>query len=89
MQALWDTGATKSVISAKLAGKLGLVPTGVSQVTHGGGTDNCPTHVVNVTLLPNRLLVAGVTVAESAHLVHFDVIIGMDIITLGNPFDRC
>src|SRR5713101_4332937 len=35
-KALWDTGATRSVIAKDLVTSLGLVPVGSTKVSHGG-----------------------------------------------------
>ena len=82
-KALWDTGASKSVISRDLVKKLGLVATGATNVNHAGGASVSPTHVVNFQL-PNRVVVAGVLVTEFEGFGNFGAIIGMDVITLGD-----
>ena len=81
--ALWDTGATSSVIRPEIVSALGLQPTGtVDSHTAGGPTRN-PTHVVNIAL-PNHTLMTGVLVSESANLKGFQAIIGMDVIVTGD-----
>lgn len=80
--ALWDTGATNTVISIELAKKLKLFPTGVVTTAHAGGASVFNTYIVNV-YLPNHVGVVGVEVSE-APLAGFDMLIGMDIITLGD-----
>jgi hypothetical protein len=84
-RALWDTGATHSVISTELAQKLALPPVGVSKVFHGGGTSDSHRYVVNF-LLPNRVGFAGVLVTEFVAPADqsFDVIFGMDVIAMGD-----
>jgi predicted aspartyl protease len=84
VQALWDTGATQSVITKDTAEKLGLKPVGVTKVIHAGGTSDCNTHLVNL-ILPNNVTVQGLLVSENADIVgHFGAIIGMDIINHGD-----
>ena len=57
-QALWDTGATRSVITEDTVQKLGLVATGAAEIAHAGGTERRNTYLVNF-FLPNN--VGGLT----------------------------
>ena len=82
-RALWDTGASKSVISQQLAKDLHLVPTGATNIIHAGGRSISPTHVVHF-YLPHGVTIAGVLVTEFAGTPSFAGIIGMDVITLGD-----
>lgn len=82
--ALWDTGATNSIITQDTAKSLSLTPIGKTNTNHGGGQSEHFTHYVNIGL-PNKLLVTGVTVTEMDKIVdNFGVIIGMDIISQGD-----
>ena len=84
VKALWDTGATGSVITATTARALSLIPSGRSMVRHAGGTSWQDTYVVNV-ILPNKVGIVGVRVSEcSPDVGDFGLIIGMDIITKGD-----
>jgi hypothetical protein len=81
---LWDTGATRSVISQDLAATLGLRPSGTAQVLHGGGSSTSPTYLVNF-LLPHGVGIVGVQVTEfPAKDPAFNVILGMDVICIGD-----
>ena len=80
--ALWDTGATSSVISKKLAHELGLVPTGRTMWTGVNGSFECNKYVVDI-YLPSRVRVRDVLVTESSG-IPYDLLIGMDIIRLGD-----
>ena len=80
--ALWDTGATTSVISPNVATALGLTPITFSQIHHANGSSTVPVHYVNI-LLPNRIGVPVLKVTECA-LNGADVLIGMDIIKRGD-----
>lgn len=83
-KALWDTGATRSVISPTVVAALGLVPVGVANVFHAGGDGTSPTYLVNF-VLPMGVTVSGAIVTQSPlELQGFDVLIGMDVITLGD-----
>lgn len=80
--ALWDTGATGSVISKKLADEIGLVPIGRTLVTGVNGSFECNKYVIDI-YLPNHVRVQDVLVTESSGIQH-DLLIGMDIIRLGD-----
>jgi hypothetical protein len=81
--ALWDTGATSSCITPSTVKAVGLSPVGIRMVSHGGGSELRNTYMVNL-YLPNRVLVAGVLVAEFAETGSFGVVIGMDVISQGD-----
>lgn len=83
--AIWDTGATGSVITKDTARKLNLKPTGLSQVCHFGGiSENVNVYLVNF-YLPNKVVIQNVRVTECDDTEgRYDALIGMDIITLGD-----
>lgn len=83
-QALWDTGATGSLITPQTAQELNLIPTGTTNLVHDGGQEQRNTYIVNI-FLPNKVAIWGAVVAESGNIFGgFDAIIGMDIITMGD-----
>lgn len=83
-KALWDTGATGSVVTPKIVAALGLKPTGQVKIQHAGGTSDNLTYMVNIAL-PNNVGVAGMLVSECVNVAAtFDAVIGMDIITAGD-----
>lgn len=81
-KAVWDTGATHTVISKNVIDKLSLKPTGKVNAhgVHGANTVN--TYLVHIGL-PNRILVPSIRVLEGK-MAGTDVLIGMDIITKGD-----
>ena len=79
---LWDTGATRSVITQEVATKLELLAEGTAKVFHAQGSKHVPKYFVNLGL-PNRVQVVGVEVVEGI-LKGCDVLIGMDIINMGD-----
>lgn len=82
--ALWDTGATSSCISDSVAGKLDLKPTGMMNIRTPSGSKEVRTFLVNIKL-PNYLSVVDVPVCETdIGNQDIDVLIGMDIILLGD-----
>jgi len=81
--ALWDTGATRSVITPSVAKDLGVIPTGTVMMNSAHGVSQCNTYLVNL-YLPNKVLIPGVLVSECADASHFGAIIGMDVIASGD-----
>jgi len=82
-QALYDTGATHSSISPKIVTDLGLSSVGAQRVGVGGGTLTTTVHLVNIGL-PNRVMFPMMRVAQIAVHPDFDVLIGMDILGVGD-----
>jgi len=84
VKALWDTGATGSVITEATAKSLNLQPISKVKVSHAGGESIQSVYLVNI-YLPNNLIVQNVRVTECQDTTgKFGLIIGMDIITLGD-----
>ena len=81
--AIWDTGATHSVITKKVMMECKLWPSGMTRVSHAGGESTSNTYFVNI-YLPNRVEVCGVRVTEGVLIGSVDVLIGMDIISKGD-----
>lgn len=79
---IWDTGATTTCITSRVATKLGLIPTGMTTTSTAGGDKECNTYCVDI-LLPNNILIYNLTVFE-VHLNDGDVLIGMDVIRYGD-----
>lgn len=83
-KALWDTGATHSCISDRLARKLGLVAVDYAHVATASGIEHVPTYFTHLYL--SRELIF-----RNWELMQFqycdddsDIINGMDIITQGD-----
>ena len=79
---IWDTGATNSVITKKIIDELNLKPIGLVEVHHAAGKSFANRYLVNI-ILPNNVVIQSVAVTEGA-LIAMDMLIGMDIITLGD-----
>lgn len=85
--AIWDTGATHTVVTSKVVIDLGLKPSGKVTV-RGVGPAGAPqehesnTYLINV-FLPNNVGITGVRVSENS-IEGSDVLIGMDVITSGD-----
>ncbi len=81
--AIWDTGATNTVICDRLAKKLKLTSIGMAKVSTAGGIVEVNRYVINIQL-PNQLLIQNVIVTEGNLDEDTDFLIGMDIIGLGD-----
>jgi predicted aspartyl protease len=82
VKAIWDTGATSTVIRPEVAVKLGLKTISIIKIATPSGTKDCNQYFVNV-YLPNHIKVERVLVAEAVP-ANCDVLIGMDIIGTGD-----
>lgn len=80
--ALWDTGASGTVISKAVVAKLDLKPIGKSKVFHANGDSIVNVYAINI-FLPNQVAFKFIKVTEGV-LSGFDLLIGMDIITTGD-----
>jgi hypothetical protein len=81
--ALWDTGAAVSAITPQIQQELDLVQIGTKHIRGVTGTKKVP--VVLLTLeLPNDLLKQNVEVVVCNFSNDVGMIIGMNIITLGD-----
>lgn len=82
-QALWDTGATQSSISHRAACALNLQPISMCKVSGVGGVHDTPVYKIDLHLM-NNVIVNSVEVTEFVDNGHFDILVGMDVITLGD-----
>ena len=80
--AIWDTGATRSVISDRVVAACELKPMTSVQVHGVHGPSTTPVFLVNL-VLPNKVRVPGLPVTLGK-LGEADVLIGMDIIGRGD-----
>ena len=82
--AMWDTGATKSVISQRVVDALELKPirSGFTQGVHGMGTSKA--YVVNLYLPDGISMSEWTVIGVDPGDVWYDLIIGMDLISLGD-----
>jgi len=81
--ALWDTGATISAITPKLVNDLGFVPAGTMAIS--GITGALDVEFILATIqLPDGVLRQNIKMAVCDFSQNINVILGMDIITLGD-----
>lgn len=80
---IFDTGATGSVITKKVADQLKIFSIGLVNVHTASGFERSNTYLINM-YFPNKLLFPGVRVTEGKVIGAFDILIGMDIIGAGD-----
>lgn len=80
VNALWDTGANRSMISEDLATTMGLIPFRHINSHSTNGISRKPVYQVAI-MLPNGAGLPKLNVIEG-HFDGHDIIIGMDIISL-------
>ena len=82
--ALWDTGATGSVILKEIADKLHLPVIGFGKVATAGGVVEVPFYYIDV-LLPNNVIFPKLRVSQADALgLGVNMLVGMDIISKGD-----
>ena len=84
IKALWDTGATGTCISPNVVAQLGMIPTGKGTSHTASGVATVNTYLANI-ILPNHVRVTDVSMIDANIGTNgFDVLIGMDIIGMGD-----
>lgn len=81
--AIWDTGATGSVITKKVVQEFDLKPLGMVEVHTASDTTMANTYLVNIWL-PNKIVFYNLKVTEGKLPGQNEVLIGMDIISEGD-----
>ncbi len=82
-RAIWDTGATNTVITERVVKECKLKPTGSTWAHTVGGTKHANTYLISV-FLPNKVVFRQLRVTEGEVYGQADVLIGMDIISQGD-----
>ena len=82
-RAIWDTGATASVITRKVVEECQLEPIGMTRVHTASGEYDCNVFLVNIAL-PGNVMITQVRVTEGEIFGQCEVLIGMDIISHGD-----
>lgn len=81
-EAVWDTGATNSAINQRVVDACGLKPITMARVQYGGGEEIAEVYRIHIVLM-GTLRIASVRVTKGK-FSNPDVLIGMDVITLGD-----
>jgi len=81
-KAIWDTGATGTVISQRVVDECGLRPIGATDVFTAGGILLCEVYLINI-FLPNEVGFPNVTVTKG-NMGTTEVLIGMNLINKGD-----
>lgn len=83
IQAIWDTGATHTCISCKLANALQLTPISKRETKTANGNRVSDVYLIDL-VLPNNVRVNNIQVTGVELLDEVDALIGMDIISNGD-----
>lgn len=81
-EAIWDTGATHSVITERVVIECNLFPFGISQIQSATEIKTCEVYYVSL-ILRNHVGIPKIKVSKLP-VGGADVLIGMDIISLGD-----
>lgn len=82
-EAIWDTGATGSVITQKVVDALQISPVGLTRVLGVNSSQLSEEYLVNF-VLPSQVGIRGVRVTLGQLPGGIEALIGMDIINLGD-----
>lgn len=80
--AIWDTGATSSMISQRIAQQLQLSPQGSVKVSGVHGVENANIYTVDL-MFNNGHEMPNIQVSEAGNNAGFDILVGMDVISRG------
>lgn len=81
--AVWDTGATGTTITQELARRLQLDEIGEVEIHGVTGSETCKRFLISLHL-PNKIIIPELEVTDCAGNIGCDVLIGMDVISLGD-----
>lgn len=82
-RAIWDTGATGSMISSDVAEKLKLKPCGETRILGVHGSQKAKVYKVDIVFPAAQVILPGIRVSEADSGGGFDLLVGMDIIGKG------
>jgi len=82
-KAVWDTGATNTVVNAKVAQTLELQPIGMVITRTANGKRHTNAYLANI-YLPSGVAFSNVRVTEGTIEGNADMLVGMDIIGSGD-----
>jgi predicted aspartyl protease len=82
-RAVWDTGATNTVINEKIAEKMGLIPINFIKSYTANGEADSKVYCVDL-YLPNNVRIQNLQVTDGKLGDGLDVLVGMDVISIGD-----
>lgn len=82
VKAIWDTGASGSVVTQRVVDELKIQPVGMVKVHTASGQETSPVYLVDFAL-PNGVVLQGLRVTLGK-LAGADALIGMDVIVMGD-----
>jgi predicted aspartyl protease len=83
VQAIWDTGATNTVITKRIADQCGFPTTGIRHIRGINGEFDSSTYLISM-VLRNNVCISSISVSDGDPGGDIDVLIGMDIISGGD-----
>jgi hypothetical protein len=83
VRAMWDTGSLATCVSTRIAHYLGLNHTESISLTSVHGTTLAKVYPLDI-VLPDGIVIANIKAPEIGDRSDFDIIIGMNIIRLGD-----
>jgi len=83
INAIWDTGASRTVICEKIANKLSLISTTKTKVQTANGERISNVYTVDI-LLPNKISIEDIEVTDMPDIMGGEMLIGMDVINIGD-----
>lgn len=81
--AIWDTGATNTVITSQVVSDCNLKAIGMTRMHHAGGHADHQVYLISI-MLPNKTGITQMRATECEEIGGAQVLIGMDIMNLGD-----
>ena len=81
--AIWDTGATNTVITEQVVSDCNLTAIGMTIMNHAGGHAEHPVYLISI-MLPNKVGIRSIRVTACKEIGGAQVLIGMDIMNGGD-----
>lgn len=81
--AIWDTGATNTIITQKVVNDCGLKPIGMAQLNTANDKRDSLVYLVAI-FLPNQVFIPELSVTEATVTSDAEILIGMDIMGNGD-----
>lgn len=83
IKAIWDTGASATAISTRVAKECNLLPIGKTTTYTANGPRECNQYLIDIGL-PNHVIMQNIMVTEADLYDGLDMLIGMNVIIAGD-----